>query len=108
MALPGPGRSGHRLHDFRSSLPDEVTVTAVHHPLFGDRLAVLGWKRVEGIVHLIVRLPDGIPGMVELTSTSAAGPIEEVTAGTVLSVDGVRRLQALLQAGDQSRRLRQA
>ena len=32
--LPHPGRSGHRLHDFRASLPREITVTALNHPLF--------------------------------------------------------------------------
>jgi len=57
----------------RPSLPGEVTVTAAHHPLCGDRLVVEGRRRVGGVRCLIVRLPDGTPGTVEVAATSAAG-----------------------------------
>jgi hypothetical protein len=81
-----------------------VTVTAAHHPLCGARLAVEGRRRVRGAVCLIVRLPDGTPGTIALSATSAAVAADaQASAGGLLSVEGVRRLQRLLApraAGD--------
>jgi len=89
----------------RSSLPEEVTVTAAHHPLCGARLAVEGRRRVRGVPCVIVRLPDGTPGTVEVQATSAGTTAGE-SARALLSVDGVRRLRRLLAspapAGDGS------
>jgi hypothetical protein len=88
----------------RPSLPGEVTVTAAHHPLVGMRLAVEGRRRVRGAACLIVRLPDGTPGTIALSATSAAVAGDaEASAGGLLSVEGVRRLRRLLvprAAGD--------
>jgi hypothetical protein len=82
----------------RPSLPVEVTVTAARHPLCGQRLAVEGRRRVGGVPCLIVRLPDGTPGTVEVRATSARHAASEppATAGALLSVEGVRRLRRLL------------
>jgi len=82
----------------RSSLPGEVTVTAAHHPLFGERLAVEGRRRVRGVPCLIVRLPDRTPGTVEVAATSAASAASEPAAEGLLSAEGVRRLRRLLAA----------
>jgi hypothetical protein len=79
----------------RASLPGEVTVTAVHHPLCGERLAVEGRRRVGGVPCLIVRLPDGTPGTVEVQATGVRSAASE-TPGTLLSADGVRQLRRLL------------
>jgi len=79
----------------RPSLPEEVTITAAHHPLCGARLAVQGRRRVGGVRCLIVRLPDGTPGTVDVQATSA-GATTEPAAGTLLSVEGVRCLRRLL------------
>lgn len=98
MRLARSRRSGHRLHDFRASLPREITVTALHHPLFGQRLEVRAWSTLRGVVHLVVTLPDGTPGTIELGATSAGGDAIEPQAATILSVDGVRRLRTLLEA----------
>jgi hypothetical protein len=76
-------------------LPVEVTVTAAYHPLVGARLAVEGRRRVRGVRCLIVRLPDGTPGTVEVSATSAAAG-GETPADGLLSVEGVRRLRRLL------------
>jgi hypothetical protein len=87
----------------RPSLPDAVTVTAAHHPLAGMRLAVEGRRAVGGAACLIVRLPDGTPGTIELSATSCAPADGGVRAGALLSVEGVRRLRRLLSpsaAGD--------
>ncbi len=75
-------------------------MTAAHHPLVGARLAVEGRRRVHGVRCLIVRLPDGTPGTVEVSSTSAAAAGSETPAdGVLLSVEGVRHLRRLLAAG---------
>jgi hypothetical protein len=93
----------------RPSLPEEVTVTAAHHPLAGMRLAVEGRRAVRGAACLIVRLPDGTPGTVELSATSCAAAEGGASAEdgaprwALLSVQGVRRLRRLLApsaAGD--------
>jgi hypothetical protein len=84
-------------------LPGEVTVTAAHHPLCGERLAVGGRRRVGGVGCLIVRLPDGTPGTIEVQATSATAAPSEPSAGALLSAVGVRRLRRLLSpsaAGD--------
>jgi hypothetical protein len=80
-------------------LPEEVTVTAAHHPLAGMRLAVEGRRAIRGRAHLIVRLPDGTPGTVELRATSAASAEGGAPAGALLSVEGLRRLRRLLSPG---------
>jgi len=73
-----------------------VTVTAAQHPLCGERLAVEGRRRVGGVPCLIVRLPDGTPGTVEVQATSAGQAASEPATGALLSVDGVRGLRRLL------------
>jgi hypothetical protein len=81
----------------RPSVPVKVTVTAAHHPLCGERLVVEGGRRVGGVPCLIVRLPDGTPGTVEVRATSACSAAGEAP-GTLLSADGVRQLRRLLVA----------
>ena len=74
-----------------------MTVTAGQHPLCGERLAVEGRRRVGGVRCLIVRLPDGTPGTIEVQATSAAAAPSEPAAGALLSIEGVRRLRRLLE-----------
>jgi hypothetical protein len=83
----------------RPSLPAQVTVNAVHHPLCGQRLVVEGRRRVGGTPCLIVRLPDGTPGTIAVQATSAGVESEPVPAGALLSAEGVRRLRGLLAPG---------
>jgi len=83
----------------RPSPPGAVTVTAAHHPLAGRRLAVEGRRAIGGRAHLIVRLPDGTPGTVELAATTAAATESGAPVGALLSVEGVRRLRRLLTGG---------
>jgi hypothetical protein len=61
----------HRLHELRPSLREAVTVTAAHHPLAGMCLVVEGRRAVGGVACVIVRLPDGTPGTIPLSATSA-------------------------------------
>jgi len=48
---------------------------------------------------LIVRLPDGTAGTVDVAATSAGSG--DAGAPALLSVDGVRRLRRLLSVGDE-------
>jgi predicted homoserine dehydrogenase-like protein len=80
----------------RPLVPQEVTITAAHHPLAGRRLAVEGRRAIRGRAHLIVRLPDGTSGTVELQATSAAAGAGSASAGALLSVEGLRRLRRML------------
>ena len=81
-------------------------MTAPAHPLCGERLAVEGRRRVGVAPCLIVRLPDGTPGTVEVQATSAGSAAGEAAAGALLSIEGVRQLRRLLApraaAGDGS------
>ena len=73
-----------------------MTVTAAHHPLCGERLAVEGRRKVGGVPCLIVRLPDGTPGTIEVQATSVGSAADAAAAGALLSVEGVRQLRRLL------------
>ena len=107
--LADPGRIGavglaagdnqeYRLHELRRSLPAEVTITAPWQPLCGDQLAVEGHRRVRGVPCLVVRLPDGTPGTVEVSATSVGAAASDAPAGALLSVEGFRCLRRLLAA----------
>ena len=75
-----------------------MTVTAAEHPLRGARLAVEGRRAIGGRAHLIVRLPDGTPGTIEVQATSAGSAVSEPPARALLSGEGVRRLRRLLSS----------
>jgi hypothetical protein len=85
-------------------LPCEVVVTAVTHPLHGCRLRAYAVRHVDGVPHLKVELPDGMPGLVAAEATDALGAEPGgAGAGLVLDGDGLRRLRAVvmrLQGGD--------
>lgn len=70
------------------------------HPLCGQVLLARGFRRLQGELMLAVVLPDGSAGTVPAAATDVLGePPEEVQGpGTVLSVEGLRRLRVLLDA----------
>ena len=102
--LVGLDQEGDRLRRFRALLPCEVVVTAVTHPLHGCRLRAYAVRHVDGVPHLKVELPDGMPGLVAAEATDALGAEPGgAGAGLVLDGDGLRRLRAVLmrlQGGD--------
>jgi len=117
--LPGHGRQssvqsslvaleqeGDRLRRFRTLLPCEVVVTAVTHPLSGCRLRAYAVRHVDGVAHLKVELPDGLPGLVAAAATDVFGAeAAGAEAGLVLDGVGLRRLRAVvmrLHDGDAS------
>jgi hypothetical protein len=73
-----------------------VRVTATTHPLFGRLLPASGFKRWNGVLLLVVTLPDGSPGTVRADATDILGGAGEGQGLTVLSVEGLRRLRQLV------------
>ena len=97
LRLVLPDQEGDRLRRFRGRLPCEVVVTAVTHPLHGSRLRAYAVRRVDGVPHLKVELPDGMPGLVAAEATDALGADRAgAGAGLVLDGDGLRRLRAVV------------
>jgi len=79
-------------------LPTEVRVTRETHPLFGRLLAANGFKRLRGTLYLVVTLPDRSVGTIAADATDIfSDQIGEVN-GTVLSVEGFRRLRVIVDA----------
>jgi len=79
-------------------LPTDVSVVAPTHPLCGARLAAIGFKRKRNELLLVVVLPDGTPGMIVASATDVLGErAAPEWAPTPLSVEGVRRLRALIE-----------
>jgi hypothetical protein len=96
--LPDADSDGERLQHLRQKLPCEIAVTSPVHPLCGERLSALSFRRRGGELLLVVVLPDGTPGTVPAESTDVFGRrsiLEDVSA-TVLSVAGVRQFRLLL------------
>jgi hypothetical protein len=73
-----------------------VRVLAETHPLFGHLLAAQGFRRFEGVVFLVVELPDGSPGTIRADATDVLAAQTGVGIATVLDADGLRSLCALV------------
>jgi len=85
-------------------LPAEVRVTAEVHPLFGRLLWASGFKRLGGVLHLVVTLPDDSPGTIRADATGVFGDggglqAHGMPGGTVLTVEGIGQLRVLVDAG---------
>jgi hypothetical protein len=98
MRFPDTNSAGDRLQQLRAVLPCEITVIDCAHPLYGEQLRALSFRRRQGVLKLVVVLPDGTPGMVAADSTDVFGGDAAGVArlATTLSVDGVRRLRSRL------------
>jgi hypothetical protein len=72
-----------------------VRVTVSSHPLFGRLLAAGGFKRLDGVVFLVVQLADGSPGTIRADATDVFGAVAE-TALAVFDVDGLQALYELV------------
>ena len=76
MAFAGAGSDGDRLQHLRAVLPCEVRVVAETHPLFGRLLAAKSFKRWNGVLLLVIDLPDGSPGTIRCDATDVLGVVE--------------------------------
>jgi hypothetical protein len=88
-------QEGDKLQRVRAALPCEVLVTAAAHPLFGSRLTAYAFRHVDGVLHLKVRLPEGLPGLVRADVTDVHGDGQE-RPGLALDVAGLRELRVLV------------
>jgi hypothetical protein len=77
-------------------LPCEVAVTALAHPLYGCRLRAYAFRHVDGVPHLKVELPDGMPGLVAADATDVFGSEQAAGTGLILNGAGLRRLHAVV------------
>jgi hypothetical protein len=75
-----------------------VRVTAWTHPLFGELLACAGFRRWNGLLLLVVDLPDGSPGTIRADATDVFAAEPAASMGVVLDGAGVRVLHALVVA----------
>ena len=73
MSLAGARSEGDRLQQLRAVLPCEVRVVAETHPLFGRLLAAKSFKRWNGVLLLVIDLPDGSPGTIRCDATDVLG-----------------------------------
>ena len=96
--LAGADSAGDRLQQLRAMLPCDITVIDEGHPLLRERLRALSFRRRQGVLRLVVVLPDGTPGMVAADATDVFGDAGTSASRlpTILSVDGVRRLRSRL------------
>ena len=95
VRLARPGSDGDRLQQLRAVLPCEVRVVAETHPLFGRLLAAKSFKRWNGVLLLVIDLPDGSPGTIRCDATDALGVVEPGLR-SVLDAAGLRALQRLV------------
>ena len=79
-------------------------MVAAAHPLFGRLLPAVGFRRVDGIVFLVVRLPDASPGTIRADATdvvAASGEqqtgIHQVNEAVVLMDEVTQRNAALVE-----------
>jgi hypothetical protein len=79
-------------------LPTEVRVTATTHPLVGRLLLAGTFRRRNGVLLLVVTLPDGTPGTIRADATSVFGEAVAEGGVTVLSAEGLRGLRVVIQA----------
>lgn len=72
---------------------------AATHPLFGSLLEAVSFKRLSRVLYLVVGLPDGSPGTIPAAATNVYGEAAAAEESvTVLTVEGVRRLQLVVSA----------
>ena len=95
MGFADADSDGDRLQQLRGVLPSEVRVVAESHPLFGRLLAAKSFKRWNGVLLLVIDLPDGSPGTIRCDATDVLGVVEPGLR-SVLDGAGLRALHRLV------------
>ena len=95
MGFTDSDSEGDRLQQLRAVLPCEVRVVAETHPLFGRLLAAKSFKRWNGVLLLVIDLPDGSPGTIRCDATDVLGVVEPGLR-SVLDAGGLRALHRLV------------
>jgi hypothetical protein len=96
VGLAGARSEGDRLQQLRAVLPCEVRVVAETHPLFGRLVAAKSFKRWNGVLLLVIDLPDGSPGTIRCDATDVLGVVEPGLR-SVLDGAGLRALHRLVE-----------
>ena len=73
-------------------------MTAVTHPLCGRTLDATSFIHRNGVLHLVVKLPDSSPGTIPVSATDIFGDRQAAGQAAVLDAAGLRRLHALVAA----------
>jgi hypothetical protein len=97
VTFAGAGSDGDRLQQLPAVLPSDVRVIAETHPLFGRLLAARSLKRWNGVLLLVVDLPDGSPGTIRADATDVFGVGGPQGAVGMLDAAGLRELHRLVQ-----------
>ena len=71
-------------------------MTSLIHPLFGEVLPCSGFKRWNGVLLLVVELPDGSPGTVRADATDVFPLAPREARRLVLDGEGIQRLHGLV------------
>jgi hypothetical protein len=79
-------------------LPCVVRVISKMHPLSGRLVAARSFKRVNGLLLLVIELPDGSPGTIRADATDVLGVVEAGGPAVVLDAEGWRRVRDLVAA----------
>ena len=95
MGFADADSEGDRLQQLRAVLPCEVRVVAETHPLFGRLLAAKSFKRWNGVLLLVIDLPDGSPGTIRCDATDVLGVVEPGRR-SVMDAAGLRALHRLV------------
>jgi hypothetical protein len=96
VGFPDSDSEGDRLQQLRAVLPCEVRVVAETHPLFGRLVAAKSFKRWNGVLLLVIDLPDGSPGTIRCDATDVLGVVEPGLR-SVLDGAGLRALHRLVE-----------
>jgi hypothetical protein len=81
-------------------LPCEVRVTSKTHPLSGRLVAARSFKRLNGVLLLVIELPDGSPGTIPAAATDVVCPAGDAGPAVVLDAGGWCRLRDLVMTWD--------
>ena len=65
------------LQHLRAVLPCEVRVISRTHPLSGRLVAARSFKRLNGVLLLVIELPDGSPGTIPADATDLLGAVAD-------------------------------
>src|SRR6476619_5320334 len=95
VCLAAADSQGDSLQQLRAVLPCEVRVVAETHPLVGRLLAAKSFKRWNGVLLLVIDLPDGSPGTIRCDATDVLGVVEPGPRA-VLNGAGLRALHRLV------------
>jgi hypothetical protein len=64
--------------------------------LFGRLVKAASFKRWNGVLHLVIELPDGSPGTIRADVTDVLGLVAAEGPAVVVDAEGLRRLRSLV------------